>query len=103
MRDGLPKLTSALAVRYLVERELGRGGMAAVYLAQDLKHGCHVALKVLHPELAARVCWLGCSTLPYFTRSNAGVCWPSRRTLPFFVRSCAHDWAVFLSPEWLTY
>ena len=39
--------------RYLLERELGRGGMATVYLAQDLKHDRPVALKVLHPELAA--------------------------------------------------
>ena len=43
----------ALADRYRVERELGRGGMATVYLAHDLKHDRLVALKVLHPELAA--------------------------------------------------
>src|SRR5213083_2116549 len=43
----------ALADRYSVERELGRGGMATVYLARDLKHDRPVALKVLHPELAA--------------------------------------------------
>jgi serine/threonine-protein kinase len=42
-----------LADRYAVERELGRGGMATVYLARDLKHERPVALKVLHPELAA--------------------------------------------------
>ena len=42
-----------LADRYTLERELGRGGMATVYLAQDLKHDRPVALKVLHPELAA--------------------------------------------------
>ncbi len=47
------KLGDALHDRYVIERELGRGGMATVYLAQDLKHGRHVALKVLHPELAA--------------------------------------------------
>jgi serine/threonine-protein kinase len=45
-------LAAALADRYAVERELGRGGMATVYLAQDLKHGRPVALKVLHPEIA---------------------------------------------------
>jgi tetratricopeptide (TPR) repeat protein len=44
---------TALAGRYSLERELGRGGMATVYLAQDLKHDRPVALKVLHPELAA--------------------------------------------------
>ena len=46
-------LTAALADRYRIERELGAGGMATVYLAQDLKHGRQVAIKVLKPELAA--------------------------------------------------
>jgi eukaryotic-like serine/threonine-protein kinase len=46
-------LADALRDRYLLERELGRGGMATVYLAQDLKHDRPVALKVLRPELAA--------------------------------------------------
>ena len=48
-----PSLTTALADRYTIERKLGRGGMATVYLAHDLKHDRLVALKVLHPELAA--------------------------------------------------
>src|SRR4029450_7272819 len=43
----------ALAVRYMLERELGAGGMATVYLAQDVRHHRRVALKVLRPELAA--------------------------------------------------
>src|SRR5881628_576336 len=47
------RLTTALAGRYTIERELGRGGMATVYLARDLKHDRPVALKVLRPELAA--------------------------------------------------
>ena len=47
------RLAAALADRYRVERELGAGGMATVYLAQDLKHDRKVALKVLRPELAA--------------------------------------------------
>jgi serine/threonine-protein kinase len=47
------RLQADLAHRYIIERELGRGGMATVYLAHDLKHGRHVALKVLRPELAA--------------------------------------------------
>ncbi|MBL0171064.1 MAG: protein kinase [Gemmatimonadaceae bacterium] len=47
------RLTAALADRYRIERELGQGGMATVYLAEDLKHKRRVALKVLKPELAA--------------------------------------------------
>ena len=47
------ELAAALADRYTIERELGRGGMATVFLAQDLRHERPVALKVLHPELAA--------------------------------------------------
>ena len=46
-------LKSALASRYAIERELGSGGMATVYLAQDLKHDREVAVKVLRPDLAA--------------------------------------------------
>ncbi len=53
MTDVIHRLTSALASRYRVERELGAGGMATVYLAEDLKHHRHVALKLLRPELAA--------------------------------------------------
>jgi len=47
------RLTVALADRYRIERELGEGGMATVYLAADLKHDRQVAIKVLRPELAA--------------------------------------------------
>ena len=50
---GYDALSSALAGRYRIERELGHGGMATVYLAHDLKHDRKVALKVLKPELAA--------------------------------------------------
>ncbi len=51
--DPRAQVEAALADRYRVEGELGRGGMATVYLAQDLRHDRPVALKVLHPELAA--------------------------------------------------
>ncbi|HSG08160.1 MAG TPA: protein kinase [Longimicrobiales bacterium] len=54
MSDGhTQRLASALADRYRIERELGEGGMATVYLAEDLKHQRKVAIKVLKPELAA--------------------------------------------------
>ena len=46
-------LATALAGRYTIERELGRGGMATVYLAEDTKHGRKVAIKVLRSGLAA--------------------------------------------------
>jgi len=49
-------IARSLASRYRIERELGRGGMATVFLAEDLKHGRAVAIKVLHEELGA---WLG--------------------------------------------
>ncbi|MDX2056951.1 MAG: protein kinase, partial [Gemmatimonadales bacterium] len=48
-----PPLDGALGGRYTPERELGRGGMATVYLAEDVRHRRRVALKVLHPELSA--------------------------------------------------
>ena len=58
--EGVPRMTTtssrlstALADRYRVEREIGAGGMATVYLAHDLKHERDVAIKVLHPDLGA--------------------------------------------------
>jgi dipeptidyl aminopeptidase/acylaminoacyl peptidase len=53
MLDLLASLQAGLADRYRLEREVGRGGMATVYLAHDLKHDREVALKVLRPELTA--------------------------------------------------
>ncbi len=53
MPDLRTDLEHGLAGRYTIEHELGRGGMATVYLARDLKHDRPVALKVLHPELSA--------------------------------------------------
>ena len=53
MIESRERLAAALADRYRVDRELGQGGMATVYLADDLKHDRRVAIKVLRPELAA--------------------------------------------------
>ncbi len=55
MSDPITRLNAALEGRYSIERELGEGGMATVYLAEDLRHERKVALKVLKPELAAVV------------------------------------------------
>ncbi len=49
----MDQLAKALSDRYAIETELGQGGMATVYLAEDLKHHRKVAVKVLRPELAA--------------------------------------------------
>jgi serine/threonine-protein kinase len=51
MTEGLERAFAALADRYAIERELGRGGMATVFLARDLKHGRYVAVKIIDPEL----------------------------------------------------
>src|SRR6478672_13867072 len=51
--DSLASVSAALSPQYAFEREIGRGGMAVVFLARDLKHGRRVAIKILNPELAA--------------------------------------------------
>jgi len=55
MPSSLEALRAALAGRYEIDREIGHGGMATVYLARDAKHKRQVAVKVLHPELAATI------------------------------------------------
>jgi eukaryotic-like serine/threonine-protein kinase len=52
MAKPLSHLSTVLSDRYRIERELGTGGMATVYLARDLKHDRKVAIKVLRPELS---------------------------------------------------
>ena len=53
MSDPISRLNAALQDRYSIERKLGEGGMATVYLAHDARHDRRVAIKVLKPELAA--------------------------------------------------
>jgi len=53
MTEPVSRLQEALADRYRIEQEIGQGGMATVFLAEDLKHDRRVAIKVLRPELAA--------------------------------------------------
>ena len=55
MTSSMLRLASALSDRYRLERELGQGGMATVYLAHDLTHNRDVAIKVLHDDVAASV------------------------------------------------
>ena len=55
LTDVLNRLKTALANRYAIDREVGRGGMATVYLARDLKHQRPVAIKVLDPDLTATI------------------------------------------------
>ena len=55
MRGPSERLSAAIAGRYRIEREVGAGGMATVYLAEDLKHDRRVAIKVLKPERPTRV------------------------------------------------
>lgn len=71
-------LTAALAGRYAIERQLGAGGMATVYLARDVKHDRAVALKVLRPELAAK---LGAARFLQEIRISAGLDHPHILTL----------------------
>ena len=53
MSDEATRISSAVADKYAIDREIGRGGMATVYLAHDIRHNRNVALKVLNPELGA--------------------------------------------------
>jgi len=93
MSDPLPRLVAALADRYLIERELGQGGMATVYLAQDLKHDRKVALKVLKPELAAVI---GAERFVVEIKTTAALQHP--HILPLFDSGTADGFLYYVMP-----
>src|SRR5512132_2853722 len=86
-------LNVALADRYRVERELGAGGMATVYLAEDLKHKRRVALKVLKPELAAV---LGAERFVHEITTTASLQHP--HILPLFDSGTADGFLYYVMP-----
>src|SRR5438874_5035940 len=86
-------LVAALADRYRIERELGAGGMATVYLAQDLKHDRKVAIKVLKPELAAV---LGAERFVVEIKTTAALQHP--HILPLFDSGTADGFLYYVMP-----
>jgi len=89
----IPRLTAALADRYRVERELGQGGMATVYLAADVKHDRKVAIKVLKPELAAV---LGAERFVQEIKTTAALSHP--HILPLFDSGEADGFLYYVMP-----
>ena len=93
MTEGMDRLTAALADRYVLERELGAGGMATVYLAQDLRHDRRVAIKVLRPELAAVI---GADRFLSEIRTTANLQHP--HILPLFDSGEANGFLFYVMP-----
>jgi serine/threonine-protein kinase len=91
--EHIAKLRAALANRYAIEHELGAGGMATVYQAEDLKHQRKVALKVLRPELSAI---LGGDRFLAEIRVTAGLQHP--HLLPLFDSGTAGDLLYYVMP-----
>ena len=93
MTDQRHGLTAALADRYRLERELGQGGMATVYLAHDLKHDRQVAIKVLRPELAAVI---GAERFLSEIKTTANLQHP--HILPLFDSGAADGFLFYVMP-----
>jgi serine/threonine-protein kinase len=91
--DATGRLSLALADRYRIERHLGAGGMATVYLAQDLKHDRKVAIKVLKPELAAV---LGAERFVVEIKTTAALQHP--HILPLFDSGSADGFLYYVMP-----
>jgi len=90
----ITRLTAALSGRYRLERELGAGGMATVYLGEDLKHKRKVALKVLKPELAAV---LGAERFVQEITTTASLQHPN--ILPLFDSGSADGYLYYVMPS----
>jgi tRNA A-37 threonylcarbamoyl transferase component Bud32/tetratricopeptide (TPR) repeat protein len=93
LSDAAARLAAALADRYRVERELGQGGMATVYLAHDLRHERQVAVKVLRPELAAVI---GAERFVQEIRTTAALQHPN--ILPLFDSGEAAGFLYYVMP-----
>ncbi|MEE9212453.1 MAG: protein kinase, partial [Phycisphaeraceae bacterium] len=93
MTDSLARLSTALADRYEIQEEIGAGGMATVYLAQDLKHDRKVAVKVLRPELAAV---LGAERFVQEIKTTANLQHP--HILPLFDSGEADSFLYYVMP-----
>ena len=93
MTDPITRLNAALEGRYRVERDIGEGGMAVVYLAHDERHNRNVALKVLKPELAAVV---GAERFLAEIRTTANLQHP--HILPLFDSGQAESFLYYVMP-----
>jgi len=92
-RQEFERLKIALAHRYVIERELGRGGMATVYLAEEARHSRRLAIKVLHPDLAATV---GADRFLREIKTTAGLTHP--HILPLFDSGEAGGFLYYVMP-----
>ena len=93
MSSQIDRLNTALAGRYRIERELGEGGMATVYLCDDVKHDRKVALKLLKPELAAV---LGAERFVQEIKTTAALQHP--HILPLFDSGAADGFLFYVMP-----
>jgi len=93
MNGKTERLNTALAGRYRIERQLGQGGMATVYLAQDIKHDRKVAVKVLKPELSAV---LGADRFVVEIKTTASLQHP--HILPLFDSGTADGFLFYVMP-----
>src|SRR6476661_1728755 len=87
------RLATALSDRYRIERELGQGGMATVFLATDIRHARRVAIKVLRPELAAVI---GAERFLGEIRTTANLQHP--HILPLFDSGAADSFLFYVMP-----